>query len=86
MSQYLDLFIGGLFAAVSIPKYHVNTYERNPFFRSIKVDYIEDVMVNGIKTRHFENLPEVFNLTLPQNLCYCTNVRRTLKVYFNLTF
>jgi len=42
--------------------------------RSIKIYYIEDVMVNGIRTRHFENLPEVFNLTLPENLCYCTNV------------
>ena len=36
-------------------------------------------MVNGIRTRHFENLPEVFNLTLPENLCYCTNVGKTFQ-------
>ena len=38
--------------------------------------FIEDVVVNGIKTRHFENLPEVFNLTRPENLCFCTNVEK----------
>ena len=38
------------------------------------MSYYHDVKVNGIDTRHYENPPDMFDLTTPENLCYCYDV------------
>ena len=44
-------------------------------FRSLRVKYFGDVKVNGINTMNFEAAEDLFDLTTPNNMCYCHKVR-----------
>ena len=43
-------------------------------FRSLRVKYFGDVKVNGINTMNFEAAEDLFDLTSPNNMCYCHKV------------
>ena len=43
--------------------------------RSIWLEYVEDVKIEGIRTMRFTPPNAVFNFSNPDNYCYCPGVR-----------
>ena len=43
--------------------------------------YFGDVKVNGINTMNFEAAEDLFDLTTPNNMCYCHKVRGLTHIY-----
>ena len=41
--------------------------------RSFRLEYMKDVIVNGITTNHYEVPQSGFSMDNPENLCYCHN-------------